>query len=70
MTSTYTSDSLRAIFQSSFNLAQWYTVLQNLFQASELKSTPEKIINNTTDEGYYLGCIDTTDGYRIGLFHY
>ena len=70
MTSIYTSDSLRAIFQSSFNLAQWYTVLQNLFQASELKSTPEKIINNTTDEGYYLGCIDTTDGYRIGLFHY
>ena len=70
MTSTYTSDSLRAIFQSSFNLAQWYTVLQNLFQANELKSTPEKIINNTTDEGYYLGCIDTTDGYRIGLFHY
>jgi len=70
MTSTYTSDSLRAIFQSSFNLAKWYTVLQNLFQASELKSTPEKIINNTTDEGYYLGCIDTTDGYRIGLFHY
>ena len=70
MTSTYTSDSLRAIFQSSFNLAQWYTVLQNLFQASELKSTPEKIINNTTDEGYYLGCIDTTDSYRIGLFHY
>ena len=70
MTSTYTSDSLRTIFQSSFNLAKWYTVLQNLFQASELKSTPEKIINNTTDEGYYLGCIDTTDGYRIGLFHY
>ncbi len=70
MTSTYTSDSLRTIFQSSFNLAQWYTVLQNLFQASELKSTPEKIINNTTDEGYYLGCIDTIDGYRIGLFHY
>ncbi len=70
MATVYSSDNLRAIFQSSFNLAQWYTVLQNLFQASELKSTPEKIINNTTDEGYYLGCIDTTDGYRIGLFHY
>ena len=70
MATVYSSDNLRTIFQSPFNLAQWYTVLQNLFQASELKSTPERIINNTADEGYYLGSIDTTDGYRIGLFHY
>ncbi len=70
MATVYSSDNLRTIFQSPFNLAQWYTVLQNMFQASELKSTPERIINNTADEGYYLGSIDTTDSYRIGLFHY
>ena len=70
MATVYSSDNLRTIFQSPFNLAQWYTVLQNMFQANELKSTPERIINNTADEGYYLGSIDTTDGYRIGLFHY
>jgi len=70
MATVYSSDNLRTIFQSQFNLAQWYTVLQNMFQASELKSTPERIINNTADEGYYLGSIDTTDSYRIGLFHY
>lgn len=67
---TYTPDSLRNLFQSSFNLAQWYNFLQHFFNASELKEKPERIIENTLDEGYYLGNIDTTDSYRIGLFHY
>ena len=67
---TYTSDSLRNLFQSSFNLAQWYNFLQHFFNASELKEKPERIIENTSDEGYYLGNIDTTDSYRIGLFQY
>ena len=67
---TYTPDSLRNLFQSSFNLAQWYGFLQHFFNASELKEKPERIIENTLDEGYYLGNIDTTDSYRIGLFQY
>lgn len=70
MATAYTPDSLRNLFQSSFNLAQWYGFLQHFFNATELKSTPERIIDNTSDEGYYLGNIDTTDSYRIGLFHY
>ena len=70
MAIAYTPDSLRNLFQSSFNLAQWYGFLQHLFNATELKSTPERIIENTSDEGYYLGNIDTTDSYRIGLFQY
>ena len=67
---TYTPDSLRNLFQSSFNLAQWYSFLQHFFNASELKERPERIIENTSDEGYYLGNIDTTDSYHIGLFQY
>ena len=67
---TYTPDSLRNLFQSSFNLAQWYSFLQYFFNASELKERPERIIENTSDEGYYLGNIDTTDSYHIGLFQY
>ena len=67
---TYTPDSLRNLFQSSFNLAQWYGFLQHFFNASELKEKPERIIENTSDKGYYLGNIDTTDSYRIGLFQY
>ena len=70
MATSYNPESLRNLFQSSFNLAQWVSFLQNFFQATELKSKPERIIDNTADEGYYLGSIDTTDSYRIGLFHY
>ena len=70
MAATYTPDILRKLFQSSFNLTQWYTFLQYFFNATELKEEPEKIIGSTSDDGYYLGNIDTTDSYRIGLFHY
>lgn len=55
MATIYTSDSLRKMFQSSFNMAQWYSFLQYFFNASELKEKPERIIENTSDEGYYLG---------------
>ena len=51
-------------------MAQWYSFSQHFFNASELKEKPERIIENTSDEGYYLGNINTTDSYRIGLFHY
>ena len=70
MPTTYTPDILRKLFQSSFNLTQWYTFLQYFFNATKLKEEPERIIGSTSDNGYYLGNIDTTDSYRIGLFHY
>ena len=70
MVGTYSPDSLRNLFQSSFNLAQWYSFLQYFFNASELKERPERFNENTYEEGFYLGSIDTTDSYRIGLFHY
>ena len=66
MATIYTSDSLRKLFQSSFNLAQWYSFLQHFFNASELKEKPERIIESTSDEGYYLGNINTADSYRKG----
>ena len=71
MATTYTSDTLRNLFQSSFDLTQWYSFLMNFFRANELKQIPERIIGGIAeDEGYYLGSIDTTDYFRIGLFHY
>ena len=69
MVTMYTPDNLRTLFQSSFNLAQWYSFLQHFFSATELKERPERI-NSSTEDGYYLGSIDTTDSYRIGLFQY
>lgn len=70
MATAYTQDELRSLFQSSFNLEQWYSFLQHFFSASELKEKPERIIKDTTDEGYYLGNIDTKDHYHIGFFCY
>lgn len=70
MTSKYTKESLRSIFQSAFDFEQWYSILQNVFHASELKSHPEKIQENSDIESFYLGNIDSSDSYRIGLFYY
>ena len=36
MATAYTPDSLRNLFQSSFNLAQWYGFLPHFFNATEL----------------------------------
>ena len=67
----YSKDNLRQIFQQPFNAHEWQQMLQYYFQATELKAEPELIEGTTEDEqGYYLGAIDTTDSYRIGLFYY
>ncbi|MBQ1176457.1 MAG: N-6 DNA methylase [Paludibacteraceae bacterium] len=70
MATIFSVEELRTMFQSSFSMQTWYNCLQNLFNASELKVTPEKINNQTLENGYYLGNIDTVDSYRIGLFYY
>ena len=66
----YTANSLRKLFQSIFDLEQWKKVLQDLFKATQLRQTPEEISGNTSDKGYYLGSLKTTDHYHIGLFCY
>lgn len=68
---TYTKDTLRQIFQQPFSQQEWQTMLQNYFHASELRAEPEPINGTSDDEkGYYLGALDTSDSYRIGLFYY
>ena len=68
---TYTKDSLRQIFQQPFNQEGWQNMLRHYFHSTELKAEPERIDDTPDDEkGYYLGAIDTTDNYRIGLFYY
>ena len=68
---TYSKDTLRQIFQQPFNQQEWQHMLQQYFHATELKAEPERIEGTADDEqGYYLGAIDTTDSYRIGLFYY
>ena len=68
---TYSKDNLRQIFQQPFNQEGWQNMLRHFFHATELKAERERIEDTPDDEkGYYLGAIDTTDNYRIGLFYY
>ena len=68
---TYTKKQLTTLFQSPFNTNDWQTFLQEFFLAKELLVTPEHITDgNAKEEGYYLGALDTEDGFRIGLFRY
>ena len=70
MANNYTTNSLREMFQKSFDMVSWTSCLQNLFCATELLATPEHITNSETEDGYYLGCVDTEDCYHIGFFSY
>ena len=67
---TYTDTQLRNIFQSPFNPDEWQNLLQDFFDATELRRIPEELDAVDIGKGYYLGCIDTSDSYRIGLFYY
>lgn len=68
----YTKEMLRKLFQSTFDIEQWKSFLQHLFKTTRLsvRDTPEEIVGNTSDKGYYLGSLKTTDHYHIGLFCY
>ena len=68
---TYSKDNLRQIFQQPFNEEGWQNMLWQYFHATELKAERERINDTPDDEkGYYLGALDTSDSYRIGLFYY
>ena len=68
---TYSKDNLRQIFQQPFNEEGWLNMLWQYFHATELKAERERINDTPDDEkGYYLGALDTSDSYRIGLFYY
>ena len=68
---TYTKDNLRQIFQQPFNHEGWQTMLVKFYHAKDLKAEYERIDTTPDDEpGYYIGVLNTTDNYRIGLFYY
>ena len=67
----YSKETLRQIFQQPFNEEGWQNMLWQYFHATELKAERERINDTPDDEkGYYLGALDTSDSYRIGLFYY
>ena len=70
MAKTYTNEDLRTIFQSSFRLDTWQSMLKDLFHSKEIRVQPEFIGGKDNECGYYLGALDTEDNYRVGLFWY
>ena len=52
-------------------MSEWQQMLQHYFHAKDLRKEPEPIKGTTEyEKGYYLGALDTSDSYRIGLFYY
>ena len=70
MAKTYTNEDLRTVFQSSFRLDTWQSMLKDLFHSKEIRVQPEFIGGKDNECGYYLGALDTEDNYRVGLFWY
>ena len=68
---SYDKTALKEIFKSSFSTETWQELLINLFHANRLRVTPQPISDPEDNlQGFFLGSIDTPDGYSIGLFRY
>ena len=72
---TYTRETLRDLFQSPFDLAAWQVFLHDFFGAASIKAAPQRVAVPPAEtaagvEGFLLGDMATSDGLRVGLFHY
>ena len=72
---TYTRETLRVLFRSPFDLAAWQVFLHDFFGAASIKASPQRVAVPPTEtaagvEGFLLGDMATSDGLRVGLFHY
>ncbi|MBO4843601.1 MAG: Eco57I restriction-modification methylase domain-containing protein, partial [Bacteroidales bacterium] len=70
MAKFYSGDELRKVFQSSFQLSNWQSLLKDIFHSKELRIQPEFLGGSDYENGFYLGALDTEDHYHIGLFWY
>lgn len=67
----YSKDDIKALFQAKFDYTKWFVLLKDFFKADELRTTAEAISDPADcDKGYYIGAMNTSDSYRIGLFYY
>lgn len=68
---SYNKTTLKEIFKSPFSAETWQELLINFFHANRLRVNPQPISDPEEKlQGYFLGSIDTPDGYSIGLFRY
>ena len=68
---SYNKTALKEIFKSPFSSETWNELLINFFHANRLRITPQSISDTEEkSQGFFLGSIDTPDGYSVGLFRY
>ncbi len=68
---TYSKEQLRNIFQNKFDREAWKAIVVNIFGANKVRRENELFTDpDDAEVGYYMGSIDTTDSFRIGLFYY
>ena len=71
MAQLYNKQQLREIFQSPFNQEAWKAILHNLFRAEMIRKKLEKFTGDDDNEdGFFLGALNTSDSFRIGLFYF
>ncbi len=67
----YSKEQLRNIFQNKFDREAWKAIVVNIFGANKVRRKNELFTDpDDTEVGYYMGSIDTTDHFKIGLFYY
>lgn len=69
----YTSEFFRCLFRGGFDAEVWTGLLSVFFGADKVRAVPESVDVRGVPgvkEGFYLGELDTSDGYRIGFFRY
>ena len=68
---TYSKEQLRNIFQNKFDREAWKAIVVNIFGANKVRRENELFTDpDDAEVGYYMGSIDTSDHFRIGLFYY
>lgn len=67
----YSKEQLRNIFQNKFDREAWKAIVVNIFGANKVRRENELFTDpDDAEVGYYMGSIDTSDHFRIGLFYY
>ena len=67
----YSKEQLRNIFQNKFDREAWKAIVIDIFGANKVRRENERFTDPDEPEvGYYMGSIDTSDAFRIGLFYY
>ena len=67
----YSKEQLRNIFQNKFDREAWKAIVVNIFGANKVRRENELFTDpDEAEVGYYMGSIDTSDRFKIGLFYY